>query len=525
MRTPVSTIGDIFTRAHALYADRPAVRDDHHTLTYDALGREARRFANAIRISGVNSGARVLMIAPNSCDWVIADHGLTIGGYTRVGVLPRLHSAEVEQIADDIEPAMVIVDSQWLADNSDSWIPDSVKHVLICGDEKSLTGRHQGFTEFVSQGTDDELPSPDPQSTAWVMYTSGSTGKPKGVLASQYSVGAHVRNGLHEVEFKTTDVSLHTAPISHFSGTIHHNTVAVGGLNVLKPRFDAVSVLDAARAGEVTILPLVPTMITMLLDEMSDREKPTGKVGNVRMLPYSGSAIQPHRAAQAREYFGDVMHQFYGASESPLPISVLRPTDHADIVNSMGLSRLESAGRPADFVDVKILDDNGEEVPTGQRGEIAVRGDQVSPGYWRSPTSTAEVFVDGWLRSGDVGCIDEHGYLFIIDRRKDMIITGGFNVYPREVENVIVSLPGVHSVAVVGAPDRQWGEVITAVVVREPGGKIDETAVIAHCRRFLGGFKVPKRVSFVSELPTSGAGKVLKARIKADLWVGHQRLV
>ena len=525
MRETARPIGEIFSRSHRDFADRLAIRDSRRTMTYGELGREARQFGNALRAAGLQRDDRVVMIAPNSCDWVVADHGMALSSVTRVGVLPRLHTAEIAQISDDIEPSAVIVDSEWLADHDDTWIPSSVGLVLIVGDETGLTGRQRGFTEFVASGTDDELPPPDPDSIAWVMYTSGSTGLPKGVLASQRSVGAHVRNGLHEVEFRSDDVSLHTAPVSHFSGTILHDTIAVGGLNVLKPSFDAVEVADIAAAGEVTILALVPTMITMLLEELQRRGEPQGKVGAVRMLPYSGSAIQPDRAARAREYFGEVMHQFYGASESPLPISVLRPEDHVDVQHAIGISRLASAGRPAEYVEVKILDEHGNEVAAGQRGEITVRGDQVSPGYWRQPEATAEVFVDGWLKTGDVGCIDEEGYLFIIDRRKDMMITGGFNVYPREVENAISELPQVREVAVVGAPDKKWGELITAIIAPVPGEHISEDEVIAHCRRSLGGFKVPKRVTFVDELPKSGAGKVLKAKIKDELWAGRDRKV
>ncbi|MBS1889177.1 MAG: AMP-binding protein [Actinobacteria bacterium] len=518
-------IAEIYARMHRDFPERAAIRDDRVGLTFAELGSEARKFANALRAASVPADARVVMIAPNSCEWVVADHGLALGGYTRVGVLPRLHAAEVAQIAADIDPSLVIVDSEWLADNGADWIPPQVKEILVVGDETDLAAGHAPFAEFVAAGEDAELPVPPPDSTAWVMYTSGSTGLPKGVLASQRSVGAMVRNGLHEVEFRSDDVALHTAPISHFSGTIHINNNAVGGLNVLKPSFEVGEVIAIAEAGEVTVLPLVPTMITMVVEELGRRGEPGGAVGAVRMIPYAGSAIQPDRAARAREFFGDVMTQFYGASESPLPITVLRPEDHVDEIHSGGLSRLASAGRPAHYVDVKVIDPEGVELGPGEQGEIKVGGEQVAPGYWRQPEATAEVFEDGYVRTGDVGYIDEQGFLFILDRRKDMIITGGFNVYPREVENAISTLAGVREVAVVGAPDERWGEVITAVIAPEPGAELDAEAVIAHCRNSIGGFKVPKRVEFVEELPKSGVGKILKVQIREELWADRARRV
>jgi acyl-CoA synthetase (AMP-forming)/AMP-acid ligase II len=266
-------------------------------------------------------------------------------------------------------------------------------------------------------------------------------------------------------------------------------------------------------------------MITMLLEELGHRGAPAGRVGNVRVLPYAGSAIRPDRAATARAYFGEAMQQVYGASEAQLPIATLRPEDHVDTVNERGLPRLASAGRVTPRVEVEIVDEHRRPVPAGTAGEIRTRGEHVSAGYWRRPEETAETFAGGWAHTGDVGYLDEHGYLFLLDRRKDMIITGGFNVYPREIENVVSALPGVREVAVVGAPDERWGEAVTAFVSTVPESDVTAEAVLAHCRAHLGGFKVPKQVVLTGELPRTGTGKIEKQALRERLWRGRDRRV
>ncbi|MBC3191721.1 AMP-binding protein [Pseudonocardia sp. C8] len=525
MSVPATPLGRLYARTHAEHADRAAVRDDRRELTFGELGTRSRRLAQAFRRAGAGPGERIALLSPNCCEWVEVEHAAALGGLLRVGLLPRLHTAELAHITADSEPAVVVVDGEWLAVHGRGWIPDSVAQVVVLGPTDVPAGCVP-FEEFVAAGTDDELPLPEADADAWLLYTSGSTGHPKGVRTTHASIGALIRNALDALPpIGPGDTALHTAPVSHFSGGIAAVLTAAGGLNVLHRAFEPARVADLAEQGEITVLPLVPTMITMLLEELDRRGTPSGRVGDVRLLPYAGSAIRPDRAERARAWFGEAMQQVYGASEAMLPITTLRPGDHVPTVNERGLPRLASAGRVTRHVELEIVDEQRHPLPPGSDGEIRTRGEHVGPGYWRQPEATAETFSDGWAHTGDVGYLDENGYLFILDRRKDMIITGGFNVYPSEIENVVSSIPGVHEVAVVGAPSDRWGEEVTAFVVLADGTGSDVERIIRHCREHLGGYKVPKSVVVVDELPKTGTGKIQKQVLRADLWRGRDRRV
>ncbi|MHC1562499.1 class I adenylate-forming enzyme family protein [Actinomycetospora sp. C-140] len=521
-------LGRMYASTFAEFADRPAVRDDRGELTYAEVGVQARRLASSLRGLGLARGDRVVIVAPNSTEWAVVDRAVAIGGFARVALLPRLHTAELTQIAADADPSVLFADAGWLGAHGRAWLPAEVGTVVAIGPGAAPEGA-VGLAELVAAGRDEEAPLPDGTDLAAILYTSGSTGRPKGVEVTHDNAGARMRGIAHELPalrvLGERAVALHTAPISHFSGGINEAVTAAGGLNVFEPAFDAARVVDRASSGEITVLPLVPTMISMVIEELERRSAPTGRVGAVTVVPYAGSAIQPDRAEKAHRWFGDTMHQLYGASEAQMPISALAPQDHVTDTNDRGLPRLASAGRPGAHAEVAIVDADHRPLPSGETGEIATRGAHVGPGYWRNDAATAEAFRDGWCYTGDVGYVDEHGFLFLLDRRKDMIITGGFNVYPREIENVVSAIPGVREVAVLGAPDERWGESVTAFVALDPDRGPTSDAVIDHCREHLGGYKVPKRVIPVDELPKGGTGKVDKVSLRERLWAGQERRV
>jgi acyl-CoA synthetase (AMP-forming)/AMP-acid ligase II len=264
-------------------------------------------------------------------------------------------------------------------------------------------------------------------------------------------------------------------------------------------------------------------MLNMLVPAV---EATGADVSSVRTVVYGGSSISPDRLARAVATFGNVFVQFFGLSETPMPLSALAPRDHRLEVDGTVPTRLASAGRVNPFVELRLRDDEGHDVPRGSVGEIAVRGDVVMAGYWNRPEETAAMIdADGWAATGDLGRIDDEGYLFIVDRKRDMIVSGGYNVYPTEVENAIAALPAVREVAVVGVPDDQWGESILAVVVPESGAELDADAVVAACTERLANYKKPRAVEFVDELPKTGSGKVMRRAIRDRYWLDRERRV
>jgi len=516
---PLVPLGELLARTRAEHADRPALVDPRGTLTYAELDDRALRLAAALVDLGAKPGDRVILAAPNRSEWTVTEHALAAAGLVRVHLIPRLHPRELAHIAADCEPFAVIVEDGWIRSQGLDWLPAATEHVISIGSEGVPAGVLE-FDALIEAAEPREFPLPEPEDAAALWYTSGSTGLPKGVICSHRTFGASTRNILTVMPMGSDDVALHSAPISHWSGAIGLALTAVGGTNHLRPAFEVEDVVAQVEAAAVTVLPLVPTQINMLVgavEPAAAREQ----MESVRLVPYAGSAIPPDRLAQALEIFPRALAQFYGSAEVPAPITYLSPEHHAT-AESSAAHRLASAGRTHPLTEVRIEDaDPGTGV-----GEIACRGLQVTSGYWRMPESTAEARdPEGFFRTGDLGYLDPEDFLFIVDRKKEMIITGGFNVYPREVENAISSLDGVAEVAVIGAPDEKWGEAVTAIVVAAPGAGLDEAAVIAHCRAGIAGYKVPKRVEFIDELPKSGSGKVQKRQLRDARWAGRERSI
>ena len=345
-----------------------------------------------------------------------------------------------------------------------------------------------------------------------ITYTGGTTGKPKGVIGTAQTMATMTQVQLAEWEWPESPRFLMCTPLSHAGAAFFVPTVMKGGQLVVLPRFDPAEVLRTIEEQQITATMLVPSMLYALMDHPDSR---TRDLSSLETVYYGASAISPTRLAEAIERFGPIFAQYYGQSEAPMVISYLAKGDHA-----VG-SRLSSCGRPSPFVRTALLGEDGKPVAVGQPGEICVAGPLLAGGYWNLPEETAEAFRDGWLHTGDVAREDEDGFWYIVDRTKDMIVTGGFNVFPREVEDVVAGHPAVSQVGVIGVPDQRWGEAVTAVVVLREGAELTDavvTEIIESVKQRKGAVQAPKRVVAVDALPLTPLGKPDKKALRTRFW-------
>ena len=356
-----------------------------------------------------------------------------------------------------------------------------------------------------------------PDDVATLNYTGGTTGKSKGVLRRHRQLTPFSGLILADFELPARPSYLAVAPISHVAGTKVLPTLMRGGTVHMLKGFDPEAVLATIAREKINFSLLVPTMIYVLLDHPALSET---DLSSLELLLYGASPMAPSRLLEALERIGPVLSQLYGQTEC-YPVSVLRKADHDPRQPELFLS----CGFPIAGCEVKILDDQDREVPAGQAGEICVRAPHVMAEYWRRPEQTAATLKSGWLHTGDIARADERGYMFILDRKKDMIVTGGFNVFPREVEDVLATHADVAVVAVIGIPDDKWGEAVTAVIVPRPGTSPSERELIDLVKQRKGSAHAPKQVKFVGELPMTGVGKVDKKALRASFWAGRERMV
>ncbi len=517
------SVASILETSYRRYAHQPALLRSGATLSYAELGSRVHRVVSALRGLGAVPGDRVAIVSANSPEFIEVSQAVFVGGFIRVTPSSKLHVREVAGILEDCRARYLFVGPEWAeAVPQLQATATSVEHVVTLG------GSAPGvlaFEELVAAG---ESAAPEALPCAAdlcaLLYTAGTTGRPKGAMLTHGNWAAMIRNSMIELPpLGVDEVVLHVAPLSHFSGYVEPTYSARGALHVVEAPFQPEAVIAAIERHRITAMPLVPTMLNMLLPAA---EAGQHDVSSMRAIVYGGSGIAPDRLARAVRVFGEVFVQFFGLSETPMPLAALSTRDHRFDPAGPVPMRLASAGRVNPFVEVRVRDEQGHDLGPGEVGEIAVRGDVVMAGYWERPEQTAEMLgADGWAATGDLGRIDEDGYLFVVDRKRDMIITGGYNVYPTEVENAIASMPEVQEVAVVGIPDERWGEAVAAIVVMRDGCIPDTDAVVAVCQERLANYKKPRTVEFVEELPKTGSGKIMRRVLRARFWEGHERSV
>ncbi|MDP9900971.1 long-chain acyl-CoA synthetase [Variovorax ginsengisoli] len=489
--------------------------------SYRQLHARVARLAGTLRALGVRKGDRVGILSLNSDRYLEVYLAVFWLGAAINPANTRWSAAELAYSFNDCGTTLLLIDDAHLplmdAIRADS---DTLRHVIYLGDGICPAAMHD-YEALVAGAQPVEDLRASGSDLASVFYTGGTTGFPKGVMLSHESLMGAVLNRL-ALGYPVGPVYLHAAPIFHLAGAMGVLwQFMAGGTHVLIPSFSAAAFMQAVARERVTDTLLVPTMIQMVLDHPDFRRD---ELASLRFLVYGASPITETLLDRTTAAFPDLtLMQGYGMTELAGCVSYLPPRYHT--AEGRRLGKLRSAGRAAAMAEIKIVGDDGIELPRGQVGEIAARGMSAMLGYWNKPDETAKTLRDGWVHSGDGAYMDEEGFIFIVDRIKDMIVSGGENVYSAEVENAILKHPAVASCAVIGIPSAKWGESVHAVVVPKPGMAVVEAELIAHCKTLIASYKCPRSVESRAELPLSGAGKILKNKLREPHWENQGRRV
>jgi fatty-acyl-CoA synthase len=511
-------LGHLMTAALKRHRDTPVLSLGDTVLTGGEVAARVSQYIQAFEALGAGSGSAVALLALNRPEVLFIIGAGQTRGYRRTALHPLGSLDDHAYVLNDARISTLVIDPVPMFTERALGLLDKVPgltQVLTIGpvpDELKHAGHDLVAKAATFAPRPLEAATLPPDHIVSITYTGGTTGHPKGVIGTAHSMATMTQIQLAEWEWPRAPRFLICTPLSHAGAAFFVPTLLKGGSLIVLPRFDPAEVLRTIEERRITATMLVPSMLYALLDHPDSRSR---DLSSLQTVYYGASSINPVRLAEAIERFGPIFAQFYGQTEAPMVISYLAKGEH-------DAKRLTSCGRPSAFLRTALLGEDGGPVPVGEPGEICVAGPLLAAGYWNLPEATAETFSGGWLHTGDVAREDEDGFWFIVDRTKDMIVTGGFNVFPREVEDVVAEHPSVAQVGVIGAPDDKWGEAVTAVVVLKPGAPRDDgsfTVLTAEIQALVkerkGSVHVPKRVIVADSLPLTGLGKPDKKAMRA----------
>ncbi len=515
--------------AHAVKVagNRPAISCGETEYTWSQFAYRTDCLARGLAHLGVQLGDRVAVLMLNCHRYFELYYACARMGAVIVPLNTRLAQPEIDFILTDSEARILIVDQTFTSFASRCERFSCVQQVVSTGLTDEASGGMLHYERLVQQGAarrtsaDQEVGDDD---LYGLFYTGGTTGRAKGVMLSHKNI---VSNAMHFIMATGTDerdVYLHTAPMFHLGDLGGAFGAAMqGACHVFLPQFQPVQVLQTIQAKRVTVTMVVPTMINVLLNHP---EVDSYDVSSLRTLIYAASPMPVELLKQGLRKWGQIFLQGYGMTETAPILTMLHKQNHILEGTPEQMHRLSSCGKQVLGVEVRVVNAGGEDVQPGEIGEIMARGPNVMLGYWRMPEASAEALKDGWMHTGDLATVDEEHYIYIIDRAKDMIISGGENIYSVEVEQALYMHPAVLEAAVISIPDDKWGEAAHAVVVCKPGMRVSSEELIAHARTQIAGYKVPRSIEFHLEpLPKSGAGKILKRELREPYWFGKSRNV
>ena len=481
-------VGSLIRDAARKFGEAPCLTAERRTVSFTEFDQATDRVGNALLAGGVAPGDRVGVLLPNGIEGLVVYYALAKAGLVRVPLNHRETPAEWTYKLED-SGSRALVHSGTPIDGPDliqSWDHEWLERTAWSGP-----------TEPCDVPRDVEAPYR-------LGYTGGTTGRPKGAVLTMRSEHAELAHFLVDLlpGVGPGDVMLHAAPVIHASGAFFLPHLVRGAHNIVMTAWDPSAYLEELQRTGATASFLVPTMIAMAIDEPGAEGL---EVPRLRRLCWGASPMAPSVSRRAEQVFGRVLAQTYGQAEAPMAITVLQPDEH---------DRMGSAGRPYSLVEVRVVDEDDREVPVGESGEVVTRGQHVMSGYWNRPEASAETLRGGWLHTGDIGRMDEDGFLYLVDRRNDVIITGGSNVYPREIEDALSGHPAVREAAVVGLPSERWGEVVHAVVALRPGAQASVEELLAYATERVAGYKRPRSLAVWDALPKSPANKILRREVR-----------
>jgi fatty-acyl-CoA synthase len=515
-------LADYLDKGASLDPGAPCLTTDGRTSSYGDVRALSRRVAAALVRHGVEPGDTVAILSANDPVAFTTVFGISRAGAVWCPINPRNEAAENAELLDLFGCSVLVFQSSFapLVEQIAGSLPRL--RVLVCLDAEAggTPDGSLGWAEFLGDASSSASSSVDvtpADDLAMIVGTGGTTGRPKGVELTGANLEAMTALTLMSYPFEGRPVYLALAPLTHAAGVLCFPVLALGGEIVVMRSPDVAGFLRIVGEHHVTHTFLPPTLIYMVLDSP---HLDSADLSSLQCFWYGAAPMSVTRLEEALGKIGPVMAQLFGQTEAPMMISTMAPRDHFLPDGSVAKSRLSSAGRPSPLVTVAVMGDDGVLLSRGERGEVVVRGSLVMRGYHRNPEATAEASAYGWHHTGDIGYLDDEGYLYLVDRAKDMVITGGFNVYSTEVEQALMQHPAVADCAVVGLPDEKWGERVTAVLQARPGQRLDVAEVTAFVKQRLGSVKAPKQIEVWLDLPRSKVGKVLKTEIKQTLSAG-----
>jgi acyl-CoA synthetase (AMP-forming)/AMP-acid ligase II len=518
-------VGAILDRIFRRYRNQTAFTVEGRQYKHGQIEASVNKLANGFLSLGLQKGERIVIMTGNCIEYIYTDFAAAKIGLVKAPLDIMVSVRDIDYRIRDSEASTIVLD-EFFYNRAGSLLKeyDFVKHVIcITEDEKILSQGVAGFYRLLDSSPSSN-PNIDvvPDDLIAIMYTGGTTGLAKGVMHTHKSYLSIVYSQLVENDVREDEVVLLSAPLPHATGFNLVPALLKGGRIVVTNGFNPEEFFRLVQEERITWTFMVPTMIYTILDHPKRKDY---DLSSLKTILYGAAPISPRRLQEAVREMGPIFMQGYAQMEIATQGTVLSKKEHVDALRCGQSDRLKSCGRPVTVCQMKIADENNREVEAGTVGEVIARGPHMMKGYWRKEEETRRTIVDGWVHTGDLGFMDSEEYVYLVDRKNDVIITGGMSVFSVEIENVLSQHPAVSEVMVIGVPDEKWGEVVLAVVVKAPGKEVTESELLAYCRDKLAAYQRPKRVEFYEALPKTIYGKADKKTVKKKYWEGRDRMI